>query len=507
MSTLQYYIDLVLATKREVIRYRFMVALAFTVVLMVILLVASKWPQRYTTSVMIAVDVTNVIEPLLRGAAEKTQLDVSTKVGDVLSSRRILERAVIKLNPEASNYSPQQMELAVNKLRSGMEVTLTDRRSQTEVSFNSLDPTESYESLSAIVEIFLEDRVALKQKGSADAFNFISAQVVDYKNQLELAEQRLKTFRAQSVNATEADVRKRISELTASIDDLQIEIQETEETIRTTKQQLKNEGRFIDVRAKNASLEERRKALQTQLDQLRLSYQDSYPDIITIRSQIAEIDQRVSENLLEAGLQSAGEISELPLYEELRKQVSAGEVQILTQKRRLAALQNLLKDEEKLSGQVTEKQAELVDLTRDYDVTKSVYEDMLARKENAKLTMALNNEGHGENYKIIEPPVYPLSPSGLDPIFIYLAAPFLAIGFPLGIIFAYVFLDPRIRSAAKLQSILPENIELLAVVPHHGTPLGVRLMRKDMIILGFWIACLMGFYGYLGYLQLFLVEQ
>lgn len=503
MSAFQYYIDLFVAAKRELIRFRFAVAVIFTAVLIAVLFVGSKWPQHYSSSATISVDVINVIEPLLRGAAEvTTDVNAREKVGDVIASRRVLEGAVFRLYPDSVNYNPQRLERAVKNLRAGLEIVVARNRPHTTVTFHASSPTMAYESLNAIVEVFLENRASEKQKDSFEAYNFINTQVAGYKKQLELAEERLKSFKSQSVDASEVDVRKRISDLTASIKDLRVEIQETEETIRTTKSQLVSERRYVEVRSKNLVLEERRKALQDELDRLRLSYQDTYPDIVTLKRQVDEINASIRGNLEAAGLQSAGETSDLPLYEELRKQVSAGEVLILTQKRRLVALENLLKDEEQLADKVAERQAELADLTRDYDVTKSVYEKMLGRKENAKLTMALNNEGQGENYKLIEPPVYPLSPSGINPILIFLIAPVLAAGLPLVLVFAYVFLDPRIRSAAQLRTLLPEGVDLLTVAPYQRTPLGVRLMRKDMILLGLWVACLMAFYGYLAYIQI-----
>lgn len=502
MSGFQYYIDLVIAAKRELIRFRFWVVALFTLVLLAVLFVGIKWPQKYTSRSTISVDVTNVIEPLLRGKAEVVDINVNEKIGDVISSRKILERAMLRMYPEAASYSPQRLEREVKRFAAGMEVVNVRRRSQTTVLYHADNPTTAYESLSAIVQVFLDDRAAEKQKVSSGAYNFINSQVVEYKKQLEDAEQRLKAFKSQSVDVSEADVKRRIADLTGQIKDLKVEIQETQERIRSTKSQLATESQYIEVRARNAGLEQRKQVLQDELDRLRLLYQDTYPDIVTLKRQLSEITKEITNNLVAAGLNSAGESSELPLYEELRKQVSANEVKLLTQKRRLQALETLLTDEQELADQVAEHQAELLDLTRDYDVTKSVYEEMLERKENARLTMALNNEGQGENYKLDEAPAFPLSMSGIPPLFIFLAAPLIALGAPLGLVAVYVFLDPRYRSAAKLQSAVPAGVQFMGKIPYQSTPLSKRLMRKDMIILSLWVLCLMGFYGYLAYLQL-----
>src|SRR5690606_25866178 len=147
------------------------------------------------------------------------------------------------------------------------------------------------------------------------------------------------------------------------------------------------------------------------------------------------------------------------------------------------SLEELLAKEYHVAERVAANQAELMDLTRDYDVTKKVYEEMLARKENANITLALNDEGQGESYKVLEPPTYPLQPAGVPAILIFVAAPVVALAAPVGLALAFVVLDPRLRSVALLTQKLPEGVPLLAAVPHRGTPLAARLLRKDILLL------------------------
>src|SRR5690606_35342057 len=122
-------------------------------------------------------------------------------------------------------------------------------------------------------------------------------------------------------------------------------------------------------------------------------------------------------------------------------------------------------------------------LTRDYNVTREVYEEMLQRKESARLSMTLDIEGQGVTYRIQEPASFPLQPSGLRFIHFALAGPVLGLLFPLGLLILYVMLDPHLRSARALQSQLPLDIEIVSVIPHYHSPLGERLLKKDMVLL------------------------
>lgn len=495
MDSLQFVKDIAIALKYELIRFRGLVAALFSVIFLVILLLAINWPKVYMSSASIRMDVTNVIEPLLRGAAEVTG-DQNDRVPEIITSRRILERVLYRVNPNAENFEPEEKELAISNIRNSLTITSGSRgKNITHVSYLAKDPETAYTNLTAVIDVFIEDRAAEKQKESYDAHSFISDQVVRYKKRLEEAELRLKDFKSRSVNATEDSVAARISDLTAQIQNLKIAINESEVKIRTTQAQLEQETSSLDARNKLTDLKDRREALTDELDRLRLIYQDSYPDVVAIRSQIFELDQRIDELASSRGWSSNTD-SELPLHEELRKQLSTAQVELKTQRRRLAALEDLLVQEHKLSDEVASNQAELMDLTRDYNVTKKVYEEMLARKENANLTLALNDEGQGASYKLLEPPVYPLEPAGLRALYIFLAAPVVAFGVPLGLILLYVLYDPRIRSVSQLQQKLPEGVPVLSYVPHRGTSLARRLLRKDMLLLVVLAMILFGVYIY-----------
>jgi uncharacterized protein involved in exopolysaccharide biosynthesis len=169
------------------------------------------------------------------------------------------------------------------------------------------------------------------------------------------------------------------------------------------------------------------------------------------------------------------------LYEELRKQLSVAEVDLKAQRRRMESLVGLQGQERGRAERVASNQAEFSELTRDYEVTQKVYNDLLARKENARISMTLDQEGQGISYRIQEPAVFPLKPTGLGFMVFVILGPILAVLLPILLLVAYVLLDPHLRSARALQKQLPPEIEMLGVIPHYNSPLGERLLKKDMI--------------------------
>src|SRR5690606_5876880 len=186
-----------------------------------------------------------------------------------------------------------------------------------------------------------EDTARKKREESVGAYNFIDAQVQTYKKQLESAEEKLKEFNAKNTDGSEGSVSNRIAGLRQEIEALKITIEETQARMNTIQQQLGSEGQYLQAKGQVDELRQRRTILTNQLEQLLLSYQESYPDIISLRAQIAEVDSAIEK------MQSTGEVFgnsdkvQNPLYEELRKQVAEADVNLRTQKRRMQSLINL----------------------------------------------------------------------------------------------------------------------------------------------------------------------
>lgn len=492
-----FIVDLLKSLKFEAIRFRVWVVLLFLTVSFLPLVVGFLWPNTYSTQAVLNADQTNIIEPLLKGRASVTSVDPAKQVQETLYTRRVLERAAEGASLIGANSTDAQKAAAVQELRSGLAVT-TEGANNFRVSYSDQNPEKAFNILNSIVNVFIQDTARRKREESVGAFNFIDAQVESYRRQLELAEEKLKDFRAQNTDGTEAQVSGRINQLRNDIETLKLGIQESESRIASIKGQLSQESQYQVARGEADRLRDRRREMRQQLDQLLLSYQDNYPDVISLRQQIQDLDEEITRLEFSGESYGSNGNTENPLYEELRKQLSVAEVDLTAQQRRMQSLEQILEREYERSERVAENQAQLSDLTRDLDVTKNVYNEMLQRKESARLSMTLDIEGQGVNYRIQDPATFPLQPSGLRYIHFAIVGPFLGFMAPLGLLFLFVLLDPHYRSVRAIQNDLPEGVDLIGVIPHYHTPLAERLMRKDMVLLLGLSIIAMGAYAALG---------
>lgn len=481
---LQLLLDTLRAVKLELYRKRVMATVVFMLVTAGVLAIAFVTPKTYTSEAVLYADQSSLLQPLLRGQAEVSQLDRINEARELIQSRTFLEQVAVDTGLISGTEDDQQRNAAIASLRKQVNLRVTNR-SFLELTYSSSEPDQSFQVLSAVLNRFLERTARKKRSESQGAFEFIDSQVKAYQRQLEEAEQRLKDFRVRNQDGTESNVTARIERLRGDIETLKLEIEQTESQVRLTRSQLAQEQpvRRITLDAGWSSAERRLAALRQERDSLLLQYHERHPDVVSVTGQIADLEQQVAtqtDDQREGGLT---EVMENPVYESLKLQLAESTTRLEVQKNRLASLQTLLDEAFQRSERVAANQAELSELTRDYDVTREVYEDMLQRRERARLTMTLDVQGEGVSYRIQEPASYPVTWDGLQLYQVGIAGPFLGSATVLGLLVMLVMFDQRVRSARTLQLALPPAIPVLATVPHYSSSWKDRLFRRDVMML------------------------
>lgn len=479
---------------KELVLRRVIVTIVFSMTLLAVVVGGLFYPLKFTTSTTIHADQQNIIAPLLRGQAEVTQVqDQSRVVRDTIYSPRILSEVIAQLDLAEPGTSAKDLELLQNVFRAKLQVSSAGS-GFIKVSYSDQDPAIAFNVVSKATELFIKDASETKMSESREAFLFIDKQVKAYKQQLQEAEDRLKEFKSANIDGTEADVSTRITGLRAQIEEMELNLEEANTRVKSFEDQLSQESQYVARKFKADVYRQSLSEAQARLSTLRLSYKETYPDIVALKHQIADIQQSIAdaENADFSEGSEGGEVGVNPLYEQLRLDLSNAKVNVETIKRRLRLTKGLLEDEYERLKRIAAQEAQLSELNRDYNVTRAIYEEMLDRKEKARLSMTLDIEGQGVTYKIQEPAVFPLNPSGLRFVHFVMLGPILGILFPVGIIVALIFVDPRIRFPGRLEEEF--DVPILGVVPHVHTKLSRRVVRGDIVLLALFLFVVLSTY-------------
>jgi polysaccharide chain length determinant protein (PEP-CTERM system associated) len=487
----QHLLQYIRAIFKEVRSKSLYLGLGVVVVSFVILGFGFTFEPKYETSITIYADNKNVIKPLLAGRAEITvpKSERLRIVKETMFSSRLLEEI---LSLAFSDFAPgdsRETENLKAQLRNDISVT-APASNYVNISYSHVEPKSAYQVVNKLTNLFMEETAQTKRRESKSAFNFIDEQVKTYKAQLVEAENNLKSFEAANVDGLESQVNASLQRLRAAIDEISINIEAEEVRIAALEIQLSNEGRFASNDYNARVYRDRLAQLESQLDTMKLNLRDQHPDVVDLKLQIQDLKRTIVEveNSKASGIQQnelTGNNRINPIYAELSNLLAAAKVNVQTMRHRLTANENRLQSQYKRRVRVATNQAELSELTRDYQVTKEIYEDLLGRKERARISMTLDMTGQGVNYKVLEPATFPVLPTGARFLHFVIAGPIIGLVIGLGLIVVSVLFSRRILFPEQLNDAFPGIV--LGVIPaaNYG---GTRWGIPAICVTGFFAA-------------------
>ena len=493
----------------EVLNKKIFVSIVFAIVSVAVLTTGVFWPKIYESSASILWNNKDSLSPLLeRGMAQTQtvaeQADIAREI--ILSNKlldQLIEKAGLDVDANGQPLSERQLEIQKGSFRQSINVTNVGKRLIL-ISYKHLDPEMAYLVVSIVSELFLQETRLVKNQSSQGAYDFIDRQVMDYKAKLDSINQRIIEFRKQNVDLdsdTRTGVNSRVNNLRNVIRETTLQLTEARVQKRSLDEQLVIERKKIEqqlqAEAKQASSVQRESAyaerltnLQTNLDTLRLSYTEDYPDIVQLKEQIKNLkalmeneERKPADTMTEGVSQSTIEVNfvESPLYIRLSNEIANVQTLIQTLEARISDTEKRLNTELERANKVNALESQLEEMTRDLDVTQSIYDDLLTRRENARVSLNLQLENQGSTFKIQEPATIPLIPSGLRFMHFALACVPLGLLVPLGLIYVYLLLDTRIRHEDSIDSDFLD-IPVIGVVEHYSTKADLKLERSQTVL-------------------------
>lgn len=461
----------------ETVRHKVFVVVGFVALCLGIIYVGANWPKVFTSSTSIYVEEQNIIGPLMQGAAVQTEVtDRSGIAREIIYGRKIMLKVVEELGMKPGSRSPAQIEKLVEDIK--RRTVVTGRRNLITIEYSDSDPKIAYQVTKSLADFFIAESLADKARESAGAFEFIEKQAQEYKTKLIQSEEELKKFRSENVEARPGivgEVGRRNTELTSRLEDISQELREARIRRSSLMRQLSGEAEAATNFSRAEQYKTRIAELQSKLDTLRLSYHETYPDIVQLKAQIQELRNTIADEKTSGGGR-AGSLDESavanPLYQELQRSLYQTNTLIETLSARYDQTQRALDEQMEVGRRVQDYEARLSELTRDYEVNREIYADLTRRRESARVSMNLDKEQKGLTMRIDEPAYLPHKPSGPQFIHFVLAGPIIGLLLPVGVVVGLRKLDPRIRSEDRITEEL--GLPLLGVLPHMVSPADVK---------------------------------
>lgn len=379
-------------------------------------LLVTMLPSQYTSEARIYADTRSILQPLLRGLAIQTdptrELELMVKT---LLSRSNLEKIARDVDADVRAKTSQEYEDIIKDLESNIKIRSAGRENLYTISYSGNQPGYVKNVVQSALNIFVENTLSSQRIDTDKASQIITGQISDYEVRLLDAEHKLADFKRQYLNflpGSSNSYRQQLEQSNASLENAQLSFSEAETKLKSVLTQMQTEETKAksDISKAKTEYDDRIDSLQQRLDSLLFRYTDKHPDVMETRRQIEELKKLKQTRLASAtaseALQSNTVYQDLKLNKsQLENEVASLNVRVKNYTDRIAELQDSL-------DRVPDVEAKLTALTRNYNITKDKYEQLLSRKESALISQSVDDSSDDIKFRIIDSPRIPQKPSG-----------------------------------------------------------------------------------------------
>lgn len=454
-------------------------------------LVSYAFSPKYTSESLILIEgqrvPENIVQPVV---TEDLTARVVTLQQQVLSQSR-LQPALEKLYPGKSGGEISDL---IDTIRTNMSVepvvtpltaigtTKPPKPGQSPlpgfyVKYTAASPREAQQICNELTTLLIEQNLKSVQDAASGTSDVLNRGLDNAKRNLDDLDAKLAAFKKQYVGQLPGDEENNLKILTGLSSQLEANTQtlnRAQQDKAYTESMLAQQvaaWKSSQLSTNPQTLEKQLSDLQSQLLQLQAKYTDDHPDVIKAKADITEVKKKLadinkaSSDPAEGGNDKAS-ATEPPEIRQMRLQIHQYSDLITAATRDQNRLQKEIAQYQSRVSLSPAIEEQYKQLTRDYDVAMKGYDDLLAKKNSADLTVQMNNQSQGERFFPLNPANLPDSPSFPNRLLFLVGGLGAGLALGLGIGLWLEIQDNSIRTEADAEAAL--ELPLLVAVPWVG---------------------------------------
>ncbi|MEO5374836.1 MAG: hypothetical protein H7840_11240 [Alphaproteobacteria bacterium] len=468
-------------------------------------LVVAAVPDQYRSSARVYVDTESTLGPLLKNIAvdadPRRQVDVMQRT---LMSRPNLAQVARLTDLDLTAGTPIALERLYVRMAEHIAIVGDGLNTNLyTVSYTAPDPVLARNVVQSLLTIFVEGNVGKSRENMENALTFIERQISDYERQLKQADQRLADFKARhfamygeaaAVGSGSGTFAVRLETARTALmtakrahedgltrrDQLRAQLQVVPQFL-----EVDHGGPAVMAGPQGAPLAVRVEELRRDLDTQRMRFTEEHPDVIATRAALAQAQDQLRREgpggAFGSPTRSRSRISNV-VYEQLKVRLVDAETEVATLARRETETTREFERMSRLAASAPAVDAEFADLNRDYGVLRKQYEELLSRRESARISQAVDSTGDKVQFRIVEPPNLPVVPDG-PPRRLFLAVVLVAaLGGSAGFAILLSRVEEAVDDAGRLTRLF--NLPVLGTVSAIESASDRRRRATDILGLG-----------------------
>lgn len=422
-------------------------------------------PNQYESSAKVYVDTGSPLDQVLSGIAIKSDPKEEIRMmARTLLSRSNLETIARESDLDIATTNDSEFNDLVSELSDEIELIYTGEDNIYDIIYTNEAPNAAQRVVQETLALFVEGSLGNNRRDTDTAGRFLDEQIADYENRLAESEQRLAEFKRKysEILPLSGTYYGSLQAMKNSLEATRLEIRQTKQQIDAMKAQISS-GKMSDsfgVRnegenALKTRYDDRIKSLEDQLDTLTLRYTEQHPDVVETKALLANLEEARQEEIQQFFSEQDDETGQ-PVGEynsQLSLEVSRLQSNIASLEVKEDDLEKKIADVESRIDLVPQIEAEQASLNRDYGITKKRYEELLSRRESSDLSRRADVSAEEFQFRIIEPPMVPNSPSGPQRLMLYTLVLLVGFGVGIGIAFLLNQVAPILVRARQLKDL------------------------------------------------------
>ena len=378
------------------------------------------------------------------------------------------------------------------------------------VTYNGQNPNTVMRVTNTLALLFIEENLKTRERQAEGTSEFLASQLLEAERELQKQEQKLKEYQQQHRGALPAQLDANLR----TLDRFQKDLNAIDDSIKS--------GELTQAEERKNAAEERRalqdltllqptaptsalqpqplapklhaptklEALKQELARLRATFNENYPDLVSLNKQIEELSKTAPQQpelATPSGASAPGTSAELaalpsPAATSIPTPAAAKKAayparNASTIEREIATLrarrERLIAQMQKLEEYVNAtpvNEEKLAELMRDHSISLKNYQSLLEKRLHAKISENLEKKQQSEQFRILDPANFPTESTRPNRPFAVGIGGALGGGLGVGLILLLNYFNPVLGKPEDIYGTF--GIPVLVTIPRYHTDFG-----------------------------------
>ncbi len=469
-------------------------------IFIVALIVAFSLPAVYKSTATILIEEQDIpadyVVTTVTSYAEQRLQTINQRI---MSSSRLLD-IINRFNLYSDKKEKWTTDEILGKMREDfslvpISVEVTDRRTGRPamatiaftLSYEGKDSPEKIQQVANVITtLFLTENIQVRKRQTTETSIFLEKEMALVKVRLAKIDAEIAEFKKKNIN----NLPELFQVNMQSLNNFEQSIERLSEQLKVLRERKSSlETRLFAIVSESESQDKiRLDQLRLALVNLKINFSEKYPDVIKVKSEIAELEERIKKS---RGSEN-WEREDNPVYITFASQLSGINAEVNSVKRHIKELEKKKDNYRKRIEATPEAEKQLKSLSSEQININLKYKDLMGKLMEARVAQGLEKEQKGERFTLIDPPMVPEKPFKPNRVAIILIGLVLGMGAGVGAASLHEFSDQSVHKAGSLFS--ATSFPVLAEIPEIINARDIELKNKKRLVLisGILLSCVVG---------------